>query len=114
MALFNLLPLPRLDGSELLDVLLSAPTGFAPVLPLARESKLVGTVQNKVAKEGRLDGLLESMVAGLQGALVGGASSARGMGPSRRVKLVKAGIQVSVAALAGLYMLGTLYSQVLV
>lgn len=112
MALFNLLPLPRLDGSEILEVLLSTSTAFAPVLPLARDAKFGASPYDKASQEGELPYVLDLIVNTLQKVLMGG-SIAQSALRSSRTKVVKRVVQICVAILAGLNFLGILYGQLM-
>ena len=106
--MFNLLPLPRLDGGEILDTLRSSSTGFMPVLPLSRDfNNGAQSPYNQGSKEGRLDRILDQIVRQIQSVLVGNG----GMTKASRTKTVKRIIQVSVVLLAGLNFVGILYGQ---
>lgn len=113
LALFNLLPLPRLDGSEILDTLLSTSTSmaFAPVLPFSRDNKDIGSLYSDNEREGKLDRILQRSVTILQGILANGNGTKQGgMSPNRK-KYVRIAIQGTVALLAGLNFAANIYRQ---
>lgn len=115
LALFNLLPFPRLDGTEILDTLLSIPTSpFAPILPLVRGTKTGSMYDQNVGGGGRLDRILHASVSILQSALMSGTGRLDHRQRAVKRRYARVIIQGTVGSLAGLSMLGNIYRQLYV
>jgi membrane-associated protease RseP (regulator of RpoE activity) len=116
LALFNLLPLPRLDGSEILEVLLasSSTASFSPILPLAGGGRGVKTcLSGEVTQQHNKMEHALTWTINTASALWGGrALCSSRLGPIRRRNdLVRRVVQVTIGGVAGLQVMATLYSQ---